>query len=85
MSDLISLWFDGWENMRIVLKPCPFCGGASYMNQIGNLGYHKKVYIIAGCKPCRFEMKNGSLGSVDFPFLVNATIKQWNARVKEIV
>lgn len=76
----ISLWFEGWEDLRIELKPCPFCGGEPYLNQVGNLGHHRKVKIHAGCKPCRFEMTNASLGSVDFPFLINATLKQWNKR-----
>jgi len=76
-----SLWFDGWKDIDIDLKPCPFCGGDPYIHQQGNLGHSKKVKIHAGCKPCRFEMTNASLGSVSFQFLVNATIKQWNNRV----
>jgi len=76
----ISLWFNGWEDLVIDLSDCPFCGCPPYMHQVGNLGHSKKVSIIVGCTPCRFSMKNASLGSVDFPFLIKATIKQWNKR-----
>ena len=78
----IRLWFDGCEELRIELKDCPFCGGRPYLHQQGNMGRNKKVYIIAGCKPCRFAMKNASLGRVDFTFLTKATIDQWNKRNK---
>ena len=79
----ISFWFDASQDLRIVLKDCTFCGGRPYMHQQGNMGFKQKVYIIVGCKPCRFEMKNASLGRIDFTFLAKATSEEWNKRANK--
>lgn len=76
----ICLWFDGNEEMAIELKDCPFCGDRPYMHQIGNVGC-KKYKIKTGCKRCRFNIINASLGQSEFKLLVKVSIEQWNKRV----
>lgn len=64
------------------LKPCPFCGGAPILKEVGNnrtKGRHAQIK----CRNCFAGIQVGALKNT-IEWCVEKVIKQWNTREKDI-
>lgn len=74
------------------LKPCPFCGGKTYIKKTSN-GYCNSYFSITaeiGCRECKLSMEGENKFDVD-EFMnihmldgnngIGEMIKKWNRRV----
>ncbi len=52
------------------LKPCPFCGGTPYQDDLGSHGYYTGEWIVQ-CLGCQANVMAGSEG---------ASTRKWNRR-----
>lgn len=65
-------------DLKLNLIPCPFCGSAPEVKDIGN-SRTKVRSVTIGCKTCRFFRKDSSRGK-SIMWLADVSANAWNRR-----
>ena len=63
---------------RVVMLPCPFCGGKPELIIIGN-NHTKKRSATVKCTKCRVQRTDRAM-RFKMEWLIEAAIDQWNKR-----
>jgi len=69
---------DDSKEVKIELKPCPFCEGEVKLIEIGN-DFTKKRSVEIICRKCSVIMKNSALRN-NMEWLIDVSVKNWNMR-----